>query len=93
MLKHPAPPSMNPPQVTCDEINVSSDDDSSTVSNDVSKDASMHLDESNYSLSNSASLFVTLSKSKIARMEKKCEVHDKIKNMFKTLHAPHSLHP
>ena len=70
ILNHPEPPSMNPPQVTCDEINMSSDDDSSKVSNDMSNETSMDLDDSNDSSSNSSSLFATLSKSKIARMEK-----------------------
>ena len=71
-LKHPAPPS----SIENPEIYLS-DDDSSTL--DVEDDSN----EASSNANPSSSLCITVSKSKIGIMEKKCEACDKTQRFFK----------
>ena len=67
LLKHPAPPMHDAPPITYDEISISSDDSSiASNSNDSSTDALTNPDFS----SQSTSLFVSLSKSKVAKWKR-----------------------
>jgi len=87
MTKHLAPPLQNTPQVVYDEISITSDsstDSSVDASNDLSSENSTENDSSNdRSTETDSSLFVSVSKSKIGKMERKCEVYDRIKEFFK----------